>query len=281
MTAIDLRSALDYSLETSKTFRAKSVVCWGSVGSGKTSIAVNLSFELANLGHRVCLIDADTYHPSVAALLALTSPGGALTAILRLARQQRLSNEEFARLSKKIDFAGGSVWVIPGINALARWSEVDDISLAALSQELGKKFDILIFDVATHTQSGLVDALSGKERNQATNHLLSSADIVLANFLADPVGVNRFLFDLRSAGREVLPVANRVRPGVIGRNPVGQLKGILEQTTEQKLFSDISEDEGFDVLLQSTRPLLLQGRSSKAQQGLRKLAKEIVSLLER
>ena len=173
------------------------------------------------------------------------------------------------------------MWVIPGINALARWSEVDDISLAALSQELGKKFDILLFDVATHTQSGLIDALSGKERNQATNHLLSCADIVLASFLADPVGVNRFLFDLRSAGREVLPVANRVRPGVIGRNPVGQLKGILEQTTEQKLFSDISEDEGFDVLLQSTRPLLLQGRSSKAQQGLRKLAKEIVSLLER
>lgn len=281
MTAIDLRNEFDYSLETSRTYQAKSVVCWGSVGSGKTSIAVNLSFELANLGHRVCLIDADTYHPSVAALMALTSPGGALTAVLRLARQQRLSHDEFVRLSKKIDFAGGSVWMIPGINALARWSEVDDHSLTALTQELGKKFDILLFDVATHTQSGLIDGLTGRERNQATNHLLATADIALASFLADPVGVNRFLLDLRSAGRAVLPVANRVRPAVIGRNPVSQLKGILEQTAELKLFSDIAEDEGFDVLLQSTRPLLLQGKNSKAQVGIRNLAREVVAQLER
>lgn len=281
MTAIDLRSEFEYSLETSRTFQAKSVVCWGSAGSGKTSLAVNLSFELASLGHRVCLIDADTYHPSAAALLALTSPGGALSAALRLARQQRLTHEEFVRLSRKIDFAGGSLWVISGINSLARWSEVDEVSLVALTTELGKKFDILLFDVATHTQSGLIDALSGKERNQATNHLLSSADVALASFLADPVGVNRFLFDLRSAGREVLAIANRVRPGVIGRNPVGQLRSILERTASLKLFSEIWEDEGFDVLLQSTRPLMLQGKSSKAQLAIRNLAREIVVQLER
>lgn len=281
MTAIDIRSDFESLLETSKTFQAKSVVCWGSVGSGKSSIAVNLAFELANLGHKVCLVDADTYHPSIAAMLGLTSPGGALLAALRLARQQRLTQEEFHRLAKKIDFAGGSLWIIPGINSLARWSEVDETSLTALIQLLAKKFDVLIFDVATHSQSGLIDALSGRERNQATNHLLSCADIVLASFLADPVGVNRFLFDLRSVGREVLPIANRVRAGVIGRNPLGQLKSILERTADQKLFSEIWEDEGFDYLLQTTRPLLLQGKSSKAHVGLKNLAKEIVLRLER
>lgn len=281
MTAIDIRREFESLVETSRTYEARSIVSWGSVGSGKTSLAVNLSFELASLGHRTCLIDADTYHPSIAALLGLTDPGGALTAALRLARQNRLTQDEFERLSKRIDFAGGSLWLLAGLNSPARWAEIDPQSLTCLGEELGKRFDILVWDVATHMQSRLIDSVTGKERNQATVHLLATADLVTATFLADPVGVNRFLFDIRDLSREIWPVANRVRSSVLGRQASSQLRNILGRTANQQLRAEISEDEGFDLMLQSTRPLMLQGRSSKVQQSIKKLAREIIGQLER
>lgn len=278
MTAIDLRKEFDSELLTAVAGQAKSIVCWGSAGSGKSVIAVNLAFELANLGESVCLIDADTYHPSVAAMLGITAPSAGITACLRLARQGRLNLDEFARLSQKVDFAGGTVRVLPGLNSPARWAEVDATSLEILLEFLGDRFSFLVWDIASYLQAGFIDAASGKDRNQAAGFLISKAEVTLASFLADPVGVNRFLFDLREVGTSVWPVANRLRTSVIGRNPAGQIRSILERTAGITLKAELWEDEGFDLLLQSTRPLILQGRNSRTQQELKLLAKEIIKL---
>jgi len=59
---------------------AMTIACWGSAGSGKSTVGANLAFELAALGLRVVLVDADTYNPSLSALLGITDPGPGLTA---------------------------------------------------------------------------------------------------------------------------------------------------------------------------------------------------------
>jgi hypothetical protein len=255
--------------------QARSIVCWGSSGSGKSSIALNLAYELASSGWRVCLIDADTYHPSLAAWLGITQTPGGLAACLRLSRQNRLGSEDFERLVQKIEFPECSFRVITGLTSPNRWAEVDSLAIQNLAENLQSEFDLLIWDVASYCEIGLISADSGRDRNQATQHLLATADIALAFFLADPVGINRFLFDLREVGREVWPVANRIRGSVLGRNPTSQLKSILARAAQLSLAGEIWEDEGFDIMLQSTRPLQLQGRASKAQQGIRRLAQEI------
>lgn len=276
MTTLDFRKQL--ALPETATL-AKSIVCWGSAGSGKSALAVNLSFELANGGWRVCLIDADTYHPSLAALLGITETNGGIAACLRLIRQARFDDAEFDRLVKEVSFGQNQISVITGIPSQTRWSEIDPQALAGLIESLADRFDFLVWDVASYTQTGLFCAESGRDRNQATVFLLTQAELVLASFLADPVGLNRFLFDLREVGREVWPVANRVRNTVLGRNPQAQLRSILSKTANLALAGEIYEDEGFDVFLQSTRPLMLQGRTSKALQGIRKLAQEITTAL--
>lgn len=276
MTSLDFRRQLELPVATAST---KNILCWGSSGSGKTSLAVNLGFELANHGWRVCLIDADTYHPAVAAVLGMTQSNGGLAAVLRMIRQGRFDQVEFERLVEKVSFAQQDISVITGVLSPSRWSEIDPQALLGLVEALSEKFDFLIWDVASYSQTGLLCAESGRERNQATAFLLSQADLVLATFLADPVGLNRFLFDLREVGREVWPVANRLRSSVLGRNPQGQIRGILAKTANLSLAGEIAEDEGFDFMLQSTKPLLLQNRASKALQGIRKLAQEVTTAL--
>lgn len=277
MTLIEHRSEL---ATVRSGQRARNVVCWGSAGSGKSTVAVNLSFELASNGWRVCLIDADTYHPSIAALLGITQVAGGLAACLRLSKQNRFHSDEFERLVQQVDFPQSSLRVVTGLTSPSRWPEVEPAALQSLIDRLSEEFDYLIWDVASYCEVGLISADSGRDRNQATQHLLASSDLVLALFLADPVGINRLLFDLREVGREVWPVANRVRRSVLGRNPSNQLKTVLTRAAQQSLIGEIWEDEGFDIMLQSTRPLQLQGRPSKAQQGLRKLAQDISIALE-
>lgn len=276
MTSLDFRRQLELPVTTASM---KNILCWGSSGSGKTSLAVNLGFELANNGWRVCLIDADTYHPAVAAVLGMTQSNGGLAAVLRMIRQGRFDQVEFERLVEKVSFAQQDISVITGVLSPSRWSEIDPHALLGLVEALREKFDLLIWDAASYSQTGLLCAESGRERNQTTAFLLSQADLVLATFLADPVGLNRFLFDLREVGREVWPVANRLRTSVLGRNPQGQIRGILAKTANLSLAGEIAEDEGFDFMLQSTKPLLLQNRASKALQGIRKLAQEITTAL--
>ncbi|MFM1993925.1 MAG: hypothetical protein RL537_614 [Actinomycetota bacterium] len=276
MTTLDIRNQL---AGTATKSSCRSILCWGSAGSGKSSLAVNLSFELAHNGWRVCLIDADTYHPSLAALLGITQSNGGLASCLRLVRQGRFDEAERVRLVKEVSFSQNAISVIAGIPSQTRWSEIDPQALAGLAQSLSEHFDFLIWDVASYNQPGLICTESGKDRNQATSYLLQESDLVLATFLADAAGLNRFLFDLREVGRQVWPVANRLRSSALGRNPQGQLRSILSKTSNVSLFGEISEDEGFDIMLRTTRPLLLQGRSSKALLEIRKLAQEITMAL--
>jgi hypothetical protein len=276
MTTLDIRNQL--VLPATQTL-AKSILCWGSAGSGKSSLAANLSFELAQNNWRVCLIDADTYHPSLAALLGITQSTGGLAACLRLIRQDRFDQAESERLIQEVNFSQHKISLITGVPSQTRWSEIDPQGLNGLIQNLSRRFDFLIWDVASYTQTGLLCAESGRDRNQAVSFLLAQADLVLATFLSDPVGLNRFLFDLREVGREVWPVANRLRNSVLGRNPQGQIRTILGKTANLTLAGEIAEDEGFDIFLHSTKPLLLQNRASKAQQGIRKLAQEITTAL--
>ena len=69
MTLIDFRVPQSAVSDVSEL--GKHIVCWGSSGSGKSSIATNLAFELALSGKKIFLVDADSYHPSIAALLGL------------------------------------------------------------------------------------------------------------------------------------------------------------------------------------------------------------------
>lgn len=257
----------------------KLVACWGSVGGGKTSVAINLAFELASLGRSVLLVDLDSYRPAIAAQLALTDAGPGITAVLRLARAGRLDLDELSRLTQQVSFGSHSLSVLTGINAPSRWPELDGAAIDELFRFAKQQHDFVVVDLASELEAGLFSQSSSMSRNFASSHTISSSDLVLGIFASDPVGVNRFLWDLREVDFEFWPIANRVRSSVLGRNPERQLKDTLFQTARVSVRAVIAEDgSALDVAQQRGQPLLLAAKSSKARDGIRAIALEINDL---
>jgi MinD-like ATPase involved in chromosome partitioning or flagellar assembly len=257
----------------------KLLACWGSVGGGKTSMAINLAFELASLGRSVLLVDLDSYRPAIAAQLALTEAGPGITAVLRLARAGRLDLGELQRLTQEVSFGPHNLRVLTGINAPSRWPELDGAAIDELFRFATKEYDFVVVDLASELEAGLFSQSSSMPRNFASAHAISSADLVLGVFASDPVGVNRFLWDLREVDFEFWPIANRVRSSVLGRNPERQLKDTLYQTARLSVRAVIAEDgSALDIAQQRGQPLLLAAKSSKARDGIRAIALEINDL---
>jgi MinD-like ATPase involved in chromosome partitioning or flagellar assembly len=267
----------DVKLPALKTLSAKVIAVWGSAGSGKTTLAINMGFELSSMDLKVLIIDADSYRPSIAASLGLTEPGPGITAVLRLARTTRLSIEEIERLTEEIQFGKKSLRVLTGLNAPSRWPELDPESLSGLIEFSRPHFDIILIDVAGELEEGLVSASSEVGRNSSARAIIENADLALGVFAADPVGLNRFLWDCRNADFEFWPVANRVRASTIGKNPDRQLKDTMHRLARLEIKAVIAEDaQAVDLSLLKAQPLCLCAKNSKARESIRLLSLDLL-----
>jgi len=272
MTIFQL-NATDTASATTGHSTSKLIAVWGSSGSGKSLLATNLAFELASLGKRVLLIDADTYNPSQSAALGITEPGPGVLAALRLGRQGRLNLAELERLSHELEFQKHSLRFLPGVSAQMRWSDFDEVALDELVTQARASFDVTVVDVASWLEPGIYVPQSSVSRNQATSRFIDQADLVLGCFTADAVGVNRFLWDLRMVSFDYWPIANRVRHQALGLAPERQLKDAIFKLARKELNHLLPQDPAaVDNALQRAQPLLVAAASSKLREAIRRLA---------
>lgn len=272
MTIFQVQS-IDEEPRGTLTADSKVIVSWGSAGSGKSFLATNLAFEFASLGKRVLLVDADTYSPSISAALAITDPGPGILAALRLARQHRLDLSELQRLTQELSFDKHTLRFLPGISAHMRWSDFDDEAVDQLIARAREFFDVIVVDVASPLEPGIYVPQSAVSRNQATTRFIEQADLVLGTFASDPVGVNRFLWDIRLAGFDYWPVANQVRQQVLGLAPERQLKDAIYKLAHKDLVHLLPADSAAaDSAMQKAQPLVLVARNSKLRDAIRRLA---------
>jgi len=218
--------------------RRRVIAVWGPHGApGRSTVAIQLAVELTRTGQTCALVDADTVAPSLALLLGLGDDAPGIAAACRRAELGGLDAAELGRLATEVETSGGTVEVLGGLNRPSRWPEIAAGRLSATLQVCREWVDTTVVDVsaAFDADEEITDDLAGPRRNAATTTVLREADVIVAVTAADPLSISRFLRDHAELRRLVGPaaritvVANQLRPGPLGIDARGQIRGALER----------------------------------------------------
>ena len=89
--------------------------CGASGSVGKTSVSINVAFELAAAGFRVALLDLDLMAPSLLATLNQDAITAGLSGVFRLVNQGRFSADDLDRFLMVLNFDGVRLSILPGL----------------------------------------------------------------------------------------------------------------------------------------------------------------------
>jgi MinD-like ATPase involved in chromosome partitioning or flagellar assembly len=259
------------------------IAVWGPTGApGRTTIAVNVAAELAELGETVLLVDVDTYGGVVAQSLGLLDESPGLASACRQANAGTLDVPALNRLAVEVR---PGLRVLTGISRSDRWPELRPASLAVVLRMARHLAAVTVADCGfcLEQDEELAYDTAAPRRNGATLAVLDAADTVVAVSSADPVGLQRYvraLADLGEAvpGRAVLTVVNRLRKGVVGPgDPRREIAGALERYAGVATVHVIPDDpEALDAALAAGRSLVEVAPSSPARRAIRELAASLI-----
>ncbi|GAA1689712.1 hypothetical protein GCM10009792_07240 [Microcella alkalica] len=252
------------------------VAIWGPAGApGRTTLAISLAAELAARGHRVCLVDADTYGGTVAPALGLLDEAPGFAAACRLAGSDSLTEAELDRIALTYGGTAAPFRVLTGIGRPHRWPELSRDRVARALEAARRWNDVVVVDTGFNleTDEEVSSDMLAPRRNAATIAALRAADEVVAVGAADPVGLARLLrthADLLETVTtdRVHVVANRVRGSVLGIDPAGQVRQTLDRfggIVDPILVAD--DPSAADAALLSARTVLDVAPRSALRQG--------------
>lgn len=277
------------NIEKQSAYPINVTAVWGPAGSpGKSTVAVNLATELALAGQRVLLIDLDTLAPSLALSLGLVATPAGLSACLRLAEQNRLTPDQYKRLTISISLGRYELAFMPGLSSPHRWPEVTSERFEKLIHDLQGEIEHVVVDLpqATTFKASIFHPSSMVEsefsRDTLLKSVLSKASRVILLAGSDPVAASRFLIAkefIDELGPSLNPflVVNRFRTNALGRQAKAELEDTFLSLTKLRVDVFIPEDrENLDKAMLNGLPLALLKRSSPARVAIAELAKQLL-----
>ena len=214
----------------------KIVTVWGTHGApGRSTIAFNLAALAAQQGQQVCLIDADTYAPSLDALMALEDTGSGLAILCSDADRAQLDEKKAGAIMERVPLKNGTFDFLSGITSSSRWPEVRARAFAEVLEWLKHRYDLVICDVAAPIEVDEELTFDGPapRRNAATLTALACSDRVIALGEADVIGLPRLINlarevqsrpDLFVPETDVQYWLNRGRREAAGFNPEAKMR---------------------------------------------------------
>ncbi|WP_347756390.1 regulator [Agrococcus sp. ProA11] len=235
-SGIEAQAGLDaHAASAAPPDRGRVVAVWGPAGSpGRTTASIALAAEIALLGGRVALVDADTTSAAVAPALGLLDESPGFAAAARLARAGSLTVDELDRIARPVPTMGGIIRVLTGIGRSSRWPELGGDRVAEVLERCRDWAGTTVVDVAASLErdEAISSDLFAPRRHAATLAALEHADDVVAIAGGDTVGVARLVRALPEL-QELVPqarvrvVVNKVRASAIGMAPEAAVQETL------------------------------------------------------
>ena len=250
-----------------------SICVWGPAGSpGKSTFAANMACEMALEGHRVLLVDLDTFSPCLSEMFGLIDHPPGLAAAVRLVGQGRFDLEQINRLAVRFDVGSGHLAILTGLSSSSRWPEIGAEKVEGLINGALQHFDFVILDVASQLESSIRQVGGAVDRNIAARTAISVSSKTVAMLSSEPIGVKRFLeaYDQVSAlTSNSLIVANRLRTSALGAKAKQQVDDAIRHFFNRSIAAFIPDDsESCDRAVFEMVPLAMMKRSSSARQAI-------------
>ena len=252
----------------------KFITIWGPIGStGKSTLAVNLAYELSQLGKRVLLLDLDTHAPALATLLPINKGTAGLAGAARLIRQGRFTPEELDRLSLTIKYRGNKLKLLQGLASPTRWPEITPETITQLLGVAKFNHDVIIADLASPLEDKLLGAEHPTNRNAATRTALALSTVVISIIHGTQLSVSRYLNLFNQ-----LDELQKTRKIIFNRSdPNPKLAAAIKTLTRETIFGYIPNDEPAIQLAEAQNlPLALARRKAPARAAILSLANKLL-----
>lgn len=270
------------------------IAVWGPTGApGRTTVAVNLAFELAATGRPTLLVDADTYGAAVGQTLGFLSESAGLGGATRLVEQGMLDGERLRAIVRRAEPEGP--WVLTGLTRPDLWEQASARSWRQVLERCAESFEVTVVDVGFCLEDGGERPATTRPgasrrdpsaRNAVARVTVQEAQIVVAVTRADPLGLAAFLhaqpalLALGVARDRIALVVNRFRPTLFGATGEEQIRDVLRRQLGGTPWVTITDDvAAVDAALLAGRALREVRRGCAAQRACAELASLIVQRL--
>jgi MinD-like ATPase involved in chromosome partitioning or flagellar assembly len=233
----------------------------GKGGVGKTNISVNLALQLANLGHRTCLFDADLGLANANIVLGLY-PEHTLEDVI-------LNNKTIKDIIIR-DYDG--IDIIPGSSGIAKMADLEDREIQPLIKSFSEldRYDFILFDTP-----------AGVSRN-VISFCRAASEVVLvitpeSTSLTDAYGLLKILSQNGFKGPAMVAV-NQSKDAKIANMAYSKLK----KTVQQYLSTDIIplglifHDDHVAEAVKECKPFISLYPNCNASKCIKNIAKRLV-----
>jgi len=159
---------------------------------GRTTAVKELGWQLSRSGAKTCMIDADTYGPSLDQELGFEpSQNG----ILELCRSIERKNSSIQTHFDLLPSVSEDLSLVAGLPKVSRWTDLRVSSLRELWRKSKEDFDVVVTDVGAilEMDHSLMHETSLPRRHAASLTALESAQVTLICARADSVGIARLV----------------------------------------------------------------------------------------